>query len=407
MDAEYKLSRRKFLISSGVSVLGIKSGLVNASLDLSDVDRFITYLMKSRRIPGVTAAIVKDDKLVWSKGYGWADIERQIAMDPENTLLGIASVSKTITTTAIMQLWEQDRFRLDNDINSYLPFAVRNPFFPDVPITFRHLLTHRSSIKDGPALWASYKCGDPKESLQNWLREYFSPNGSYYNKEENFHRWTPGEQQSVPGRTYSNVGFGLLGLLVESISGIGFGEYCQDKIFKPLGMKRSSWYINEIEPSKHAIPYSYVSEVKLDDFLLRLSNESPGLYRDDYLPHCFYSYATISDGSLITSAHELSRFLMAYINHGTLGNSQILQEHTVRTILSRQVESRLYQGLGWRSMALGFGGLAWGHYGRDPGMRAAMFFKPSSRTGVIVIMNSISNGLDSIVYRLFHESDKL
>jgi hypothetical protein len=76
-----------------------------------------------------------------------------------------------------MQLWEKGKFELDDDINQYLPFPVRNPSHPDSPISFRSLLTHRSSIADSPAYGSSYACGDPGVSLETWIKEYFTPDG--------------------------------------------------------------------------------------------------------------------------------------------------------------------------------------------------------------------------------------
>ena len=177
----------------------------------TELDEFILERMEEHSVPGLSACIVKENKLVWSKGYGWADVENKIPMTAD-TIQNIGSISKTVTATAVMQLWEEGKFELDDDVNGYLSFKVRNPRFLDIPITFRQLLTQRSSIMDGPAYGKSYACGDPAVSLEDWIKEYFVPDGKYYDGEKNFHVWKPGTED-VPSspRAYTNVGFGLLG----------------------------------------------------------------------------------------------------------------------------------------------------------------------------------------------------
>ena len=196
--------------------------------------------------------------MAWSKGYGWANIKAKVRSDPDRTVQNIGSVSKTVTATAIMQLVERGVPELDEDVNTYLPFAVRSPHHPDVPITCRHLLTHRSSIADGPAYGASYACGDPTVDLRSWVEGYLTPKGRYYDAKTNFQPWLPGEQGQLVGaigRNYSNVGFGLLGFLAGEVAGVPFARYCREHIFAPLGMNRTGWSLGEVGLANHAVPY--------------------------------------------------------------------------------------------------------------------------------------------------------
>src|SRR5690349_1804285 len=114
----------------------------NANSQTTAVDNFILNNMNGNHTPGLSAAIIKNGKIAWSKGYGYANIEKNIPFTPNTINSEIASISKPVTTTAIMKLWEQGRFQLDDPINNYLPFAVTNPFYPNIPITFRMLLLH-------------------------------------------------------------------------------------------------------------------------------------------------------------------------------------------------------------------------------------------------------------------------
>ena len=219
------------------------------------LDDFIEAERRAQRIPGLAACIVKSGRVVWSKGYGWANIKKRVPMDPDVTVQNIGSISKTVVATAVMQLWEKGKFQLDDDVNERLPFAVRSPSHPDTPITYRLLLTHRSGIADSLAYRSSYACGDPSLPLEAWLKAYFTPGGRYYEKGANFHPWKPGEKHD-----YSNVGFGLLGYLVERVSGESFPHYTRKNIFEPLGMKRTGWLLSEIDVAAHAVPYAPAAE---------------------------------------------------------------------------------------------------------------------------------------------------
>ena len=116
---------------------------------MAELDDFIIQEMSVRHLMGLAACIIKGGQVAWAKGYGWANLAKKQPFSPD-TLMNIASVSKTVTATAVMQLWEDGRVGLDNDINAYLPFKVRNPRHPDDKITVRQLLTHTSSIGDSP-----------------------------------------------------------------------------------------------------------------------------------------------------------------------------------------------------------------------------------------------------------------
>ena len=133
-------SRRRFLQISGLGLSGIATGLFSgcepATTPQLDLDQIIADLLAQDPMPGMTAALVRGPDLIWSGGFGKADLEHGIGMTPDH-IQNIGSISKTVTTTAIMQLWENNAFKLDDDVNGFLTFSVRNPRFPDIPITFK------------------------------------------------------------------------------------------------------------------------------------------------------------------------------------------------------------------------------------------------------------------------------
>jgi CubicO group peptidase (beta-lactamase class C family) len=328
--------------------------------------------------PGLAISVIKEGSVFWSYSYGYSDIENEVLFD-ESVIMNIGSVSKTITTTAVLQLWEKGELDLDTDVNHYLDFPVRNPNYEDTPITIKHLLTHTASIKDGETYSNSYQCGPPTVSLSEWIRNYFTTQGRYYDKENNFHSWQPGK-----GYKYSNVAYGLLGLIVEEISQQPFDDYCQKNIFEPLKMNNSAWFRKDIDTLKQSKQYVVVSTSNEESELAsKLIDRQIG----DYYELCNYSFYNYPDGLFKTTMQELSHFMIAMMNEGQYDNHQILKPSTVSEAFTLQVENYDIQGLGWKKInyeTFSF----WGHSGRDPGVRTHMYFDTGTGIGIILFQNN-------------------
>ena len=398
-------TRRNFLKTSALTGSTL---LLNPLIFLrqDELDTFIKDFMDYNHIPGLAACIIKNKEIVWIKGYGWANIEKKIPMSPQNTVQNIGSVSKTFTATAVMQLWEKGKFKLDDNVNDYLPFRVENPRFPGETITFRQLLTHRSSIKDGSSYGESYKCGDPSVSLGEWLKEYFTPGGKYYDKNGNFHTWNPGKTGTLPSRprAYTNVGFGLLGYLAETISGTNFSEYCKKNIFEPLDMTHTAWHLKDLDTSKHAVPYTYIPAGSSRRILRQNGRTQKRSEKGEFVPHCLYSFYNYPDGLIRTSIEQIAYYISAYLNMGAYKNRRILQEQTVRTMLSKDHFGR---GLCWFNYNREGGKTFWGHGGGDPGINTLVEFSPSDGVGVIAFVNTDNGRLNHIRGKLLEKSAKL
>jgi len=356
-----------------------------------DLDDFVRNRMESAHVPGLSLAIIRDGKLDRATGFGFANLAQPRSMRAD-TLINVGSVTKTATCIAVMQLWERKKFALDDDVNTSLSFPVRNFAYPGVPVTFRQLLTHTSSIADGPAYARSYACGDSRVPLGQWLRDYLTASGALYDPQRNFHSWKPGMQFE-----YSNVAYGLLGHLVETLSGMSYSDYMLNRVFAPLGMSRSRILLAGMDPQSHATPYSYtnggdVAAVELRDPMWTRPADRPDGVQ---VPHCLYSFGTPPDGLARTSAVELSRLLRAFMNGGELEGQRVLESRTIAQILSdqhvpfavTQVTTQV-QGLTWRLYS-GLGpGVVWGHGGGDPGISTLIVFRPSDRRGVVILTNS-------------------
>jgi CubicO group peptidase (beta-lactamase class C family) len=350
----------------------------------AELDRATRAHMQANRIVGLAACRVQDGDIVWENGFGWANIASHRPMTPDS-ILNIASVSKTFTTTALMQLWEKGRFQLDDPVTGYLPFPVRHPRF-DTRITFRHLLTHTSGIRDSLAYYTSYSCGDPLMSLEDWLKGYLLPGGKFYNAEENFCPWSPGGDF-----TYSNVAYGLLGYLVECISGTPFTRYCREQIFSPLMMNHSGWLLSEVDLSNHAVPYGILAGEEVFQTLYAEPGNTPP---SQPVPLCLYSFPNLSDGLVRTSARQLAHFAAAFSIPRCDGiplKPATMQLCFTPQLPARDVRDTVGIGLTWfftphkdDPSHIQY----WGHDGGDPGVNTRLQLSLERRGAVIIFTNS-------------------
>ncbi len=390
MNAPSCLNRRDFLKLSALFASSLVTGSLCKILPASfqpesvlegDLGDFIRTKMQAARIPGLAACIVRENAVVWAGSYGWADIAAQVPVTPD-TLFMLASVSKTVTAVALMQLYDDGLFDLDDDINEYLPFSVRNPNHPHDPITVRMLLTHTSSILDNwDVMEPLYVEGDSPISLERFCAGYLTPEGEYYDPEENYDSLPPGSSYE-----YSNVGVTLCGYLAERLAGIPFDEYCRQQIFIPLGMDETSWRLDGLDVNRIAIPYEYDG--------------------GQYQPQAHYGYPDYPDGALRTSVLQLARFLIAFINGGVYKNAHILKAGTVTEMSAVQFPAlQSEQGLIWF-----YENSLLGHDGEDTGAFTRMFFRPEDGAGVILLANGIPSR-EALFYdieeRLFQEAGEM
>ncbi len=342
-------------------------------------DRVIGTLMSLAHMPALSTAIVKDNELVWANGYGLYDRENNKEANEEIIYL-VASISKTFTATAIMQLYEQGYFDLDDDINNYLNFSLRNPKYPDKKITFRMLLAHQSSLApDLPTFFTRAMPGD-LEILgypHPYLQERLTPSGIHY-RPQVWNDYPPGEDMY-----YANIGYAMLGYLVEIFSGQTLEEYCRENIFEPLEMNETSFRLTNVNISKVAVPY---------DFLQRYYN-----------PFIHYNILDYPAGGLRTSVLDLSRFFIAHMNGGIYDNTRILTPESVEEMHTIQYQSDTYNfqyGLGfqiWETLT----STHIGHTGGLYGVATKMVFRKSDNIGIIMFTNkAVENLRDRFAFSL-------
>jgi CubicO group peptidase (beta-lactamase class C family) len=379
---------RRSLLLRAASVAAVAEVRANDSA----YDNIVQAHFEKANIAGLQAGVIEEGKLVWSKGYGFADIERRIAMTT-GTVMNVASVSKTVTATAVMQLCEKRRVGLDEDVNRYLPFRVRNPRHASDAITVRHLLTHTSSIADGPTYWQSYVCGDSALTLHDWLSGYLASGGRYYS-EQNFHPWSPGERLQ-----YCNVGFGLLGYIVEAVSGRPFAEYCDREIFRSLGMRSTSFGPAKVPAERQAVPYTRTRDGKPRDTVVG-NGTALEWNGASYIANCLYSFPNSPDGLIRTCVDDFSHFAGGVAS----GGRGILRQATLAEMLQNQFPQATRprswapaQGLAWVGIKAPDSGFLWLHTGSDPGVRTVVMFDPSRRNAALLFANTApADGLSDL-----------
>lgn len=338
-------------------------------------EKFLRLYVKICRIPSMSSCIINDDEIIWSNNYGYLDPEIKKESDEDSIYL-VMSISKPVAATALMQLWEKGLFNLDEDVNNYLPFSLRNPNYQHIPITFRMLLAHQSSLAyDEERGSYSIEClqktlclGDPDVSSYPypWLENYLCPSGDIYNPEV----WVDEE----PGSNYhyANVGYALIGYLVEIISGQEFNEYCKNYIFTPLGMMNTSFYYRDLNNSNICIPYACRDTI-------------PKMYRQ---PLYCYLWAACAD--LKTTINDLSRFIIAHMHGGLYDDVRTLNESTVKLMHTIQYPDNPDDkyGLGFMIKEDKNGVIYYGHDGGGPGVHTRMLVRSSDNTAFIYFLTT-------------------
>ena len=361
----------------------------NTSLDDFLFDKKIEILMRLSRFPSIAACVIEGNEVTWSNGYGFYDLDHMKSAS-ETTIYNIGSISKTITGTALMQLWEQGLFDLDEDVNNYLPFSLRNPNFPNDPITFRMLLSHSSSLNYDRTdyFWLNFSA-DPPFSFYPypWLEEFLTPNGKWYYPEIWSPTYGPGEYSM-----YANVGFDLICYLVELISGEEFIYYCQKHIFIPLDMYNTGWNLSELNIDNVAIPYHYHNGeyIQINELSYLLGELTP--------PDKYWRMRMYPAGGLYTTISDLSHFFIAHMNDGVWNNIRILEDETVEEMHTIQPPGNIdmfnvHYCLGWvfQDYPIIFNLTLSGHTGGIYGVTTAMYYIPNENVGIILFMNGDGN----------------
>jgi CubicO group peptidase (beta-lactamase class C family) len=318
------------------------------------LDGIVPLQLVQNDIAGATIAIVKDGKLLLTKGYGYADVAKKQPVSPDETLFRPGSISKLFTWTAVMQLFEQGKLDLDHDVNEYLDFKIPEGY--GQPITLKNIMTHTPGFEE--QIKDLFTTGSESANLGEYLKTH-----------------TPA-RIFPPGTTpaYSNYATALAGYIVERVSGQPFNEYVEANIFKPLAMTHST-FAQPLPPS--LTPY--------------MSNGYQ-LASDESKP--FEVINVFPAGSLSSTASDMARFITAHLQDGRLGDARILRPETVRLM-----HSRLFAlDDAANAMAYGFyeesrnGHRIIGHGGDTQYFHSDLHLIPDAGVGFFISYNSAGKG---------------
>lgn len=362
-----------------VFILALPAAVASAkNIQDTRLEAFLDKTMNSRlekyHIPNATVSVVKDGKIVYKKGFGFADIENNIPVDTDTTLFRIGSTSKLITWTAVMQLVEAGKLDLNTDINTYLDFGIPPQLEKTLrktttgPLTMTHLMTHTPGFEDYP------------DMLFRLSEDELLPLNEYVRKHLPARIFPAGEVAA-----YSNYGTALAGYIVERLSGLPFSEYVEKNIFTPLDMNKSSFRQPPAleSPARIAKPYRFIN----------------GSYTQGSFEYILPEPA----GSMSSTASDMANFMIAHLSGGAYNEGRILKEDTLKEMHKQHFTHDPALG----GMALGFIQGVFNdkdvlfHSGGTMLYNTGLYLVPEVNTGIFISCSGGSHLLHSEVFQEF------
>ena len=330
----------------------------------SFVDALINAEMQRENVPGAAFVFVQDGRVVHLKGYGFADVARNVRVDPELTVFRIGSITKAFTATAAVQLHDRGQLRMDVDVNRYLR-RLQVPQTFARPITANHLLAHTSGLDE-------IRPGTQSPSAEQVLplAEFLASRLVRIRE--------PGELIS-----YSTYGITLAGLLIEEVSNTAYEEYLRRELWRPLGMRRTNI----------TIPSSMQSDVAVSYELHEGRNQ----------PARWEWYHTTPASSMNSTAADMGRYMIALLNGGSLGSTRVLSRSATRQLLATHASGHpKIPGFTWGFYEDDYQGTRIvEHGGNVAGFSAHMALIPAHNAGFFIVNHhEQSNIRDSVKWSI-------
>jgi|ERR1700693_2215706 len=312
------------------------------------IEKAVSNFMAANSVPGISAAVVQNGDLVWSEGFGMADLENFVPASPA-TLYRLGSISKPITATAILQLSERGKLDLDAEVQKYCPAFPKKEW----PITARELLGHLGGIR--------HYNHDGKGDIPEDSAKHFA------SMEESLKIFAADPLVEKPGTKfhYSTYGYTLLGCVLEGASGEKYVNYVKEHIFEPAGME----------------------ETRDDNFFAIVPHRTRWYHKDSagvvQNAGVLDSSYKIPGGGLISSADDMARFEIAMLAN------KLVQPATREMMWTPQKPadgSKDDYGLGWGTLKK-YGLKLVGHDGSQQGASTSIALAPEKRAGVVVLAN--------------------
>lgn len=363
----------------------LKSVIVIALLSILSVSAFaqnkkfeteVQKIMKDYEAVGLSVAVVKKGEIIYNQAFGLKDNSTNETLNT-NHIFRIASISKSFSATSIMQLVEDGKLSLDDDISDLVGFNVRNPNFPDQKITLKMLMSHTSSINDSQGYFTLDAINPSKNP--DWKNCYskFAPGTNY---------------------TYCNLNYNMIGSVIEKYSGIRFDNYVKQNILNPLGLY-GGYNIDSLDASRFATLHEYNAKTKT-------LSPSPLAYaarREERLNYQMgYSTPIFSPtGGMKISSNDLAKYMIMHMNFGKSNGVKIISKKSSKLMQTKVSEEEGYGLALSNTDDIIQGEMLTGHTGSAYGLYSAMFFNPKKKFGFVVITNGCnpkySNGMNELL----------
>ncbi len=328
----------------------------------SSADSSINTIMNTNKVMGMSVAVVKNNKVVYAQSFGLKNQENQVRLSNAD-IFRIASISKSFSATAIMQLVEKGLISLDDDMSKLVGFIIRNPKYPETPITLKMVLSHRSSINDSQGYFSLDAINPTKNP--NWDKCYnnYAPDSGFQ---------------------YCNLNYNMAGTIIEKISGERFDLYIQKHILQPLELY-GGYCVDSLDKQKFATIYEYHTDSA--KFIA-----SPNAYapRSEEIANYTMGYSTpifSPTGGMKISATDLAKYMLMHSNKGKTNGKRVISKRSARKMQTMLSEKEEY-GLALSTSNKLINGITLtGHTGSAYGLNSAMFFEPKKKYGFVVIIN--------------------
>lgn len=321
----------------------------------------INQMMKELDVVGLSVAVVKKGKVIYNNSFGLKDIATNTLLTNDN-IFRIASISKSFSATAIMQLVEAGKLSLDNDFSKLVGFSVRNPKFPQTVITLRMVMSHTASINDSQGYFTLDVINPAKDTNYTKCYNDYEPGTKYQ---------------------YCNLDYNMIGAVIERISGERFDNYVRNHVLKPLKLY-GGYCVDSLDANRFTTIYEYDSTKKLVP--------SPGAYnpRRQEIQNYVMGYSTpifSPTGGMKISALDLARYMTMHMQHGKYGGVRIISKKSSKIMQTDVAKKERYALAIMHADKLIPGKMLTGHTGSAYGLYSAMFFNAKEKFGIVVITN--------------------
>ena len=348
--------------------------LTSADKRLDGLEVELTKILKDWNAPGVAVAIVEKNKTIYSKGFGFRDIEKNLPVTP-NTLFAIGSCTKAFTSALLGLLRQDEKLAFDTPVRTYLPELKFNSDVMDNLITVRDMMCHRTGLPRHDYSW--YLFPTTRDSILYNIR-YFQPTTAVREA------WQ-----------YNNFMFTAQGILAEKLYGKKWEQLVREKFFDSLDMKFTTCDINDLAKSNDAA-------------------KGYSLYKDSIIREMdYYDIGSMGPaGSINSNVNEMANWVKAWINNGEYNKRKVLPANYIAEAISSQVSiggalptnenPDIYfsnYGLGW-SLQSYRGHYCVSHGGNIDGFSANTSFYPSDSIGIIVLVNQNASPVPSLVQKI-------